>query len=467
MDRELVELTPRRSPTRLIGFSGEGQGVIARGAKLVQSLRARPFRALTALVLLCVILATAGVNLWAWHQYREANRLVEKQQYPQAHAHFGQCLRVWRWSASTHFLAARTARRAGLYEEAEQHLKESEKLEGNASGASLAIKLEHLLLMAQYGKISEVEEVLWSYVKKEKPETPLILEAMAHGYKRMLRLGTAMRCLKMLLEREPDNVEGLVLRGWIQEAGAEPEEAIKDYRRALAVDPERDDAHLGLARILVLQNDNLQEARAHYEYVIARHQENTDALVGLGEVYWALGEPEKARPIFDALVAKDSSNSRALAGLGDLTLAAGDATEGEALLRRAVAADPGNAEAHYKLYLCLGPQSGREAETAAQGETYRRVETDRKRLAELASKEMTRTPNDPKLHYEMGDIYLRNGKPEVGVRWLYSALKLDPTHQPSHQALYDYYKRTGQVEKAEQHRKEIRPSPPVQSPAQP
>jgi Tfp pilus assembly protein PilF len=67
----------------------------------------------------------------------------------------------------------------------------------------------------------------------------------------------------------------------------------------------------------------------------------------------------------------------------------------------------------------------------------------------------------------MGDIYLRNGKPEVGVRWLYSALKLDPTHQPSHKALYDYFKRTGQLEKAEQHRREIRPGPADPSPGQP
>jgi tetratricopeptide (TPR) repeat protein len=68
---------------------------------------------------------------------------------------------------------------------------------------------------------------------------------------------------------------------------------------------------------------------------------------------------------------------------------------------------------------------------------------------------MAQNPNDAKLHYEIGSFYLRYGKPKVGVRWLQSALKLKPDHQPSHQALYDYYQRMGDWEKAEQHRSQL------------
>jgi tetratricopeptide (TPR) repeat protein len=444
-------------------FSGEGHVVIRFGAKVVRSLRAKPFRALIVVVL-TLALALCGFHLWAWYHFREANRLVEQQQFAKAYSHYALCLQVWRWSASTHFLAARTARRANLYPEARQHLAESGRLQGGASSTSVPLALEHLLLQAQSGDIGEVEEALWGYVKKEKPETPLILEAMARGYSRMLRLGTAMRCLRMLLEREPDNVEALVLRGWIREGGGEAE-ARQDYRRALELNPEQDDARLGLARILV--RDSPKEAHSHFEHLVARQPDNPDALLGLAEAYRALGEPEKGRPLLDAVLAKDPENSKALAELGALSLAAGKTTEGEALLRKAIAADPGNVEAHYQLYLCLVQQPGREADAAVQRDTHKRVEADRRRLAQIASKEMTRTPNDPNLHYEVGVIYLRNGKPEVGVRWLYNALKLDSTHQPSHQALYDYFKRTGQSEKAEQHRAEIGPGTAQPAPAQP
>jgi tetratricopeptide (TPR) repeat protein len=374
---------------------------------------------------------------------------------------------VWRWSASTHFRAARAARRARLYPEAERHLAQCEKLQGGAPDKSFPLALERLLLQAQSGNVGEVEEVLWDYVKRDEPETPLILEALARGYLRMLRLSAALGCLRRLLEREPDNVEALLMRGWIRGGGGEPREgsllgAIQDYRRALELSPERDDARLALARVLVRTSP--KEARDHFEYLLARQPDNRDVQLGLAEAYWALGQPERARPVFEALLEKDPKNSRALAGLGAVCLGAGDTAEAEGLLRKAIAADPGNVQAHYQLYRCLVRQPGRKAEAIAQRDRHERVAADYARLGEIASKEMTRNPRDPNLHYEMGAIYLKYGKPEVGLRWLYSALKLDPTHQRTHRALTDYYKRTGQPDREEQHRRQLRPRTENHSP---
>jgi tetratricopeptide (TPR) repeat protein len=399
--------------------------------------------------------ATAGgLHLWAWSQNREGDRLAERQQFSQAYGHYVKALEVWRWSAATHFAAARTARRAGLYPEAERHLAECQRLSGAGPGAPLPLALERLLLQAQAGDMSEVEEPLWSYIDKNKPETPLILEALAHGYVRMLRVGSAMRCLGMLLDREPDNVEALVMRGWLREGGTDAEAAVTDYRRALELNPERDDVRLRLARLLV--HDHADEARAQFDYLLARQPGSTEALLGLAQAHAALGDLERARADLKAVLEQDPDNPRGLTELGMLT--PGDkAAEAEALFRKAIAADPANLQAHYQLYLCLIQQPGREAEADAQRETHKRVETDEVRLAEIASKEMTRHPKDPDLHAELGVLYLRYGKREVGVRWLYSALKLDPTHQVAHQALYDYYTRTGELEKAEQHRMQLRP----------
>ncbi|MFL5242271.1 MAG: tetratricopeptide repeat protein [Gemmataceae bacterium] len=442
--------------------------MILRGAEFIQFFSGRSYWSrlrILSLAVLGVVVTVAAANLWAWHHYREANRLVDRYLFAKAYAEYTECLKVWRWSASTHLLAARTARRGALYSDAARHLTEFGRLQGSDSDTPVALALERLLLRAQSGDISEVEEVLWQFVKKDTPETPLILEAMAHGYLRMLRLGTALRCLRLLLEREPDNIEALVMRGWIQEGGGDPDEAGKDYRRALALNSERDDARQGLARVLI--HDSPDKSCSLYSEVLARHPDNREALEGLAEAYRALGEPMKARPIFEALLSKDPCDSKALTGLGNLALAAGNAAEGESLLRRAIAADPGNADAHYQLYLCLIQEPGREAESAAERDTHKRIETDRARLAEIAAKKMTRTPNDPDLHSELGNIYLRNGKPEIGLRWLYSALKLDPAHQPSHQALFDYFKQTGELERAEQHRRQLHASAANPPPARP
>jgi tetratricopeptide (TPR) repeat protein len=427
--------------------------VIPLGARLKRFVRAKPFRALAAAVSLTVLIAVACLNLWAWHEFREANHLVDEQRHSQAHAHYTRCLQVWRWSAYTHLHASRAARRAGLYQEAERHLAESARLQGASSTDSFPLALERLLLQAQSGDISDVEQILWAYIKKDKPETPLILEAMARGYARLFRTAAAMGCLQMLLEREPDNIEALLTRGGIQAGASDPEPALNDYRHVLELDAERDDARLSLARLLL--DYNRQEALSHFEIVVAHQPDNMDALVGLAETYWALGEPEKARHFFIALLAKRPENSRALLGLGAVTLSSGDTVEAEALLRKAIAADQGNVKAYFRLYACLAQQQGREAEAEAQLEAHKRVKADFERLGLLESKELSRTPNDPNLHYEMGAIYLRYGKPDVGVRWLYSALRLDPTHQSSHRALYDYYTRVGQTDKAERHHKEI------------
>src|SRR5206468_10537695 len=111
--------------------------------------------------------------------------------------------------ASIHLQAGRTARRAGLYAEAEEHLNQCQKRRGGASEGAVELALERLLLQAQSGDISEVDGVLWGELDKKKPDAPLILEAMARGYARMLRTGTAMRCWRMLLEREPNHIEAL------------------------------------------------------------------------------------------------------------------------------------------------------------------------------------------------------------------------------------------------------------------
>jgi tetratricopeptide (TPR) repeat protein len=407
---------------------------------------------LIGLVLLA-LLVMGGLHVWAWYHFRQANWLVERQQFSRAYVEYARSLRVWRWSAVTHLLAARAARRATRYADAERHLAECQRLQGPGASKSFDLALERLLLQAQSEEVSAVERPLWDYIDKNRAETPLILEALARGYVRMLRLGTALHCLQLLLKQEPDNIQALVLRGWILEGGGEPGPATTDYRHALELDPDRDDVRLSLAHLLL--RDNPQEACSEFEVLIAHQPNNAEVLLGLGQAYRAVGETEKARPLIKALLAKDPENSKALAEWGALALASGGAVEAESLFRKAIAADPGNADAHYQLYLCLVQQPGREAEAAAQLETHKRVQADFARLGQIAGKEMTGAPNDPNLHYEMGIIYLRYGKPDQGVRWLYSALKLDPTHQPSHQALYEHFKEIGEKEKAEQHRSQL------------
>jgi tetratricopeptide (TPR) repeat protein len=432
--------------------------MILHKTKLMPSFQVESFqiflRRFRWLFLIGLALAAAGINLWAWYHYQQAQRLQERYRFSQAYSHYVRAAQVWRWSASLHLYAAQTARRAGLYAEAERHLAECQRLQGAAAEASLPLALERLLLQAQSGDIATIEEPLWQYIEKNKPETPLILEALARGYARGLRLSAAQGCLRRILEREPENVEALVLAGKITEqGGGDTEEALQYYRRALELDAERDDARLSLAQILL--RDRPEEARAHFQYLIARQPDNTAVMLGLGQAQRMLNETDKARALLEAVLAKEPENSKALAELGKIALLAGKMAEAETFFRQAITADPANYDANYRLSQCLTQNPDREREAAEQIAVCKRLEADLTRLGAIASREMSRTPNDPNLYYEVGAFYLRYGKPDVGVRWLYRALKLDPAHQPSHQALYEYFQRIGEREKAEQHRLQL------------
>ncbi|MHB1423199.1 MAG: tetratricopeptide repeat protein [Gemmataceae bacterium] len=423
-------------------------------AKLLPSLRGIPSRFLSrlgCLLLLGAIVAAAGVNLWAWHHFSQAGRSLERYHFSEAYAHYTQALKVWRWSASLHFQAARTARRAGLYPQAEHHLAEYQRLQGDSAEAALA--LERLLLQAQTGDIDGVEDVLWQYLGKKKPDSPLVLEALARGYVRVLRLSAAMNCLRRIRESDPDNIEALVLTGQtIEKGNGDTVDALKFYRAALELDPDRDDARLSLAEINL--RDSAKRALENFEFLRKRHPDNVRVMLGLAQAHRQLGELEQARPILEAILAEEPDNTKALTELGQLAKEKGAMARAESLFRQALAADPANRDAHFRLYECLAQQH-KENEAAQQYARYERVEKDLARMSTIVSTEMTRSPKDPKLRYELGSFYLRYGKPEIGVRWLQSALKLDPNHQPSHQALADYYQRAGDVEQAEWHRSRL------------
>jgi uncharacterized protein HemY len=425
--------------------------------RIIQSIRARPFRALIRLVILVSIggcITLAGLNLWAAYHCWQADRLVTRQQYSMAYRHYSQCLSVRTRSASTHLLAARAARRAGMYAEAEQHLASCQRLRGSDPELTVPLALEHLLLEAQTGNINEVEDVLWAELKKKKSEAVLILEALAKGYARMLRMGAAMSCWRMLLEHEPDNVDALLNLGRLLEY-TEPEEGLKKYRQALQLDAERDDVRLALAFYMLHHNPG--EALSFFEDILTRQPDNYEAMLGLAKAYLTSPDSDRARPLLEKVLKHKPNDSRALTELGRLELASDRKSDAEALFRQAIAADRSNTDAHWELYGALLQQPGREAEAEVQRAVHKRVSDDRARLIQLAGKDMNQAPNDPNLLSEMGILFLRNGNPEVGLRWLYAALKNDPSHQASHQALYEHFKQIGDSGKAEMHRLQIRP----------
>jgi Tfp pilus assembly protein PilF len=66
--------------------------------------------------------------------------------------------------------------------------------------------------------------------------------------------------------------------------------------------------------------------------------------------------------------------------------------------------------------------------------------------------ELLRSPRDAWLHYQIGEIFLRNGLTRDGERSLLTAVRLDPEHELAHRALAAHYEESGQPELAAMHR---------------
>ncbi len=413
----------------------------------LQGMRQRPGRTLLMLVLLAV-LSLGGLGAgWYWRansHFQAGKTALERRDFAGARDHLTLCLKAWPYSAEAHFLAARTARRLHLYDEAEVHLKSCQE----RGWPPDRLKLERRLISAQGGDLSKESE-LWSLIKENDPDSVQILEVLIQEYVRTGRFDVAMRGFELLLERQPDDIEALLGRAWVWEQRFEYANAVADYRRAVQLEPENDQARLRLAQTLVITGP-ASEALVHFERLHQEQPDDPDLLLGLARCRRQLGQAEAAKQLLASLLAKHPTNANALNERGKVALDEGKFEEAEPWLRKAAEQAPFDRQANYNLSQCL-KKLHRDTEARRYEEKVALIDKDFKRLDEL-TKQVMRSPNDPALRYEAGVIFLSNGEEKKALRWLNLALEIDPWHRPTHQKLAEYYERIGQREKASHHR---------------
>jgi tetratricopeptide (TPR) repeat protein len=417
----------------------------------------RPGRA-AAIALLVLLIGFGawmiGLQIWGYTQFHAAAVAVEHYHNREAREHLQAYMSVWPHDPAALLLAARTARRAGGFEEAQDFLDQYEKVRGKDDDALI---LERVLQQAQHGRVDRVHEFCEIRVRQNHPDSPLILEAVSAGLMRIYRLQEAEERIQTWLKLRPDDCQALLFEGIIYDLQSRIPEATANYLRVVNLDPDNEEARLRLTGLLV-QNLKGAEALPHLEYLRKRTPDDPRVAVRIAQCRRLLAQPEEAKKILDDVLARYPHFPEALAVRGKLAMEDGNLAEAETLLREAAARDPSTAETHYHLSQCLTRQ-GKEAESKEVDAQLKRQEQDLKDIDELINGKMEQSRFDPALHYKAGMIAMRAGSEQEGVRWLESALELDPNYAPAHEALATYYQQIGDLGRAASHREKAVAAP--------
>lgn len=361
------------------------------------------------------------------------------------------CHRIWPEDRATLLLAARVARRLNLFEEADTFLTRCHERHGEDDD----LLVERILLRCERGEVDTVKSFCETLIANEDERSPLILEALVAGCLRAFRLPEAKLFVGLWQKREPDSAQVENLKGYTFELGTQQHDALQAYRRAVELDADHDEARFRLAQLLVTLSQ-AREALPHLQHLTAKQPANADVLVDLGRCLVQLDQQEQAEKTLAQARALKPDHAAALQESGLMALRRDQLTQAETWLREACKLAPGDYQVHYQLTLCL-QRLGKIQEARELEPRLRQMEQDGKRMQEILIHHMSRAPSDPNLHFELGMIAMRAGAVQEGLRWFKSALQIDPSHSPTHEAFASFYRAHGQIGRAAKHLEFVKP----------
>lgn len=154
----------------------------------------------------------------------------------------------------------------------------------------------------------------------------------------------------------------LIERGNALVRAGQTEAALAQYTAALALQPERFEAHANLGALLLAMRRHA-EAEAHLRTALAVRTRQAPLHLALGQACAAQGRADEAETHFRRALEIDTGNDAAALALGGVLRKRGQFARAEACYRRILEHQPQHAPAHYGLGHCLR-ERGRTAQAA-------------------------------------------------------------------------------------------------------
>jgi Flp pilus assembly protein TadD len=126
----------------------------------------------------------------------------------------------------------------------------------------------------------------------------------------------AKRCLDEALRIDPENIEGLNLRGLVCYSTGRIgyQSAEKDFQRIIEIDPHNDSAYSNLGMIALDAQKDYKKAVEYYDKAISLNDRSKGNFFGRGRAKYFLGDYEEAMNDLDKAIAIDSDYGEAYWG---------------------------------------------------------------------------------------------------------------------------------------------------------
>ena len=259
------------------------------------------------------------------------------------------------------------------------------------------------------------------------------------------------------------------ITGMIYNRRGEQDNSIREFKKALKIDPQNVFIRIKLA-VRYMSGEDYQAAVDELQAASKLRPDMSEPHALLSLVYYLREEPDKAMQEYEnalSAVAENKPDNAEISGsLGRLYLYRGKLEQAEQVFRKTIKLSPSSWEAHYYLgdiHYRLGDKKGAEAEMvkaialnadchqALNYLAYMYIEEGRnlKEAEAMVKRAVSLQPNNGAYVDSLGWLYFRKGMMKEAGRELNKAASLlsDPV---IFDHLGDFYVKTGNIEKAAQ-----------------
>lgn len=371
-----------------------------------------------------------------------ANYYLQQRKYDEAAWWLNLSSRMTSGDGETEFLLARLARHrgeAGDEERLYEHLERARDLGFDEE----RIRREYILSDAQSGRLGKADQFLGELARDQQGDGAEIYEAYVMGYIRNYRLNEAVSLITSWAEDYPSDPQPFYLRGYLWQDLYRWKDAEKDFQKAVDLDPDYYEAHLGLGQVL-LANKQQEDAIEHFVFAEQKPKYFISSKIGLANCYRVMGKDEEARQQLEIVLFQEPENVDAALELARLEMGNASYDSAYKRLKEMMEVDPRNLDLRFA-YAEAARSVGLARDDAAMVEeaqkelawvTKARVEIDG---AARKARDVLLKPKDIDLRTDVAKAYMEYSRPEEGVMWYLSILQIDPGHKPTHEALAKYY----------------------------